>query len=269
MFNVSRRASVVTVLASLILLLAACTSDGVEQARVVAVTPTALATTPPLSVPTETSTPDPAPAPAAELTSTPQPAAAAALSTATVEPSPVATVSPTATAEAAVIESPTPAPTSTAEAPEPEEDPSAPDATPEPAAPTAVVASGELPLECYDAQVQVYRAYVDGVDALSFEGGRVSCRGAGTNAVSAAGSYRHSSGLIVQRNADFLFTDDGNAYIPYSGSLHFCLNGQPASAPFRADTVPSLLIVIDNEARRQVAQGATGPASFSDSGTQC
>jgi len=117
--------------------------------------------------------------------------------------------------------------------------------------------------------VQVYRAFVDGVDDLSFEGGRVYCGGAGTNAVSAARSYRHASGLIIQRNADYIFNDAGTAYIPYSGSVHFCMNGQPASAPVRADTVPALLVVIDNEAQRQLAQGASGPAAFTGSSSQC
>jgi hypothetical protein len=132
-----------------------------------------------------------------------------------------------------------------------------------------VTTSGEPPLECYDQQVRVYRAYVEGVDDLSFENGRVFCAGAGTNAVAAAASYRHSTGLVVSRNGDFIFNEAGTAYIPYSGSIHFCLNGQPTSAPVVADTVPSLLVVIDAEAQRQVAQGATGPAVFTPSGAQC
>ena len=136
--------------------------------------------------------------------------------------------------------------------------------------PTAVVATtDEAPLECFDRAVQVYRAFVEGVDEISFEGGRVFCSGAGANAVSAALSYRHSSGLIVQRNADFIFEEGSTAYIPYSGSVHFCVNGQPSSAPVRADTVPALLIVIDNEAQRQVAQGAIGPNAFTAGGSQC
>ena len=134
---------------------------------------------------------------------------------------------------------------------------------------TAATASGELPLECYDQQVRVYRAYVEGVDDLSFEGGRVFCAGAGTNAVAAAASYRHSTGLVVSRNGDFIFNEAGTAYIPYSGTIYFCVNGQPASAPVVAETVPSLLVVIDAEAQRQVAQGATGPAVFTPSGAQC
>jgi len=95
----------------------------------------------------------------------------------------------------------------------------------------------------------VYRAYVEGVDVISFENGQVFCNRDATNTVSAAGSYRLGSGLIMQRNADFIFNDAGTAYIPYSGSIHFCLNGQPGSAPVRANTVPALLVVIDNEDR--------------------
>lgn len=132
-----------------------------------------------------------------------------------------------------------------------------------------VVPSGEPPLECYDPQIQLYRAHVDGVDGLSFDGGKVTCVGAGTNGVSAPRSYRHSTGLVMQRGADFVFNDDGTAYIPYSGLLYFCLNGQPASAPVVADTIPALLIVIRDEAQRQVAQGAVGPTNFTASGTQC
>ena len=95
------------------------------------------------------------------------------------------------------------------------------------------------------------------------------CSGAGANAVSAASSYRHSSGIVVARNADFIFNDAGTAYIPYSGSLHFCMNGEPVSAPVRADTVPALLVVIDNEAQRQLGQGASAPVAFTSSGAQC
>ena len=47
------------------------------------------------------------------------------------------------------------------------------------------------------------------------------------------------------------------------------MDGQPASAPFRADTVPMLLVVIDNEAQRHVAGGAMPPAAFTGGGSQC
>ena len=275
----------------MILLLAACGSEAVEQAEVVSVTPTSVRTTAPLSVPTPT--PDPAPTPTTlpAVTSTPLPTstvARTALPTPTLDPDPsptaasdagpASTDAPTATGAAEVIGTPTPVPTPTAEEPEPEEDGSHSDSesdlgsasTPVAETPTAVVAaSGEAPLECYDAEVQLARAFVDGVDALSFEGGRVYCTGAGTNAVSVARSYRHSSGLVVHRNADYIFNDAGTAYIPYSGTLHFCMNGQPASAPVRADTLLALFVVIDNEAQRQLAQGASGPAAFTGSGSQC
>lgn len=87
--------------------------------------------------------------------------------------------------------------------------------------------------------------------------------------MAAAKSYRHSSGLVVQRNGDFIFNEAGTAYIPYSGTMHFCVNSQPSSAPLVAETVPSLLVVIDSEAQRQLAQGAVGPATFTDAGSQC
>lgn len=215
-------------------------------------------------------TPTPLPEPTVAATAVPEATLTATLPvptpTTSTEAPPAPTAAPTVVDATEVLETPTPLPTSpTVEQPEAEPSP-----TPVAETPTAVVAtSGEPPLECFDRDVQVYRAFVDGVDALSFEGGRVFCSGAGTNAVSAAASYRHSSGLIVQRNADFIFNETSTAYIPYSGSLHFCMNGQPASAPVRADTVPALLVVIDAEAQRQLAQGATGPASFTGSGAQC
>ena len=139
-----------------------------------------------------------------------------------------------------------------------------------PDSPTAVAATttGEAPLECFDRQIGVYRAFVDGVDELAFENGRVFCSGAGSNAVSAAASYRHSTGLVISRNADFIFNGDGT-YTNYSGLVHFCVDGQAASAPFSAATVPSLLVVIDAEAQGRVTQGAVGPASFSGAGAQC
>lgn len=301
--NTGRRVPLVVLGAALVLILAACGSGAAEQAQVASATPalvptpTSLPTTAPLAVPTATPAPAPAPtAPAAvvpEATSTPVatalptpnpiPAAETGPAPTAVpapDPSPsplpdadtapASTAVPTATVQ--VTETPTAMPTMPATEPDPqgEDNDSSTTATPVAVATTAVVAtSGEAPLECYDRDVQVYRAHVDGVDDLSFEGGRVYCSGAGTNAVSAAGSYRHSSGLVVQRNADFIFNADSTAYIPYSGSVHFCLNAQPASAPVVADTVPALLVVIDQEAQRQLGQGATAPAGFSASGAQC
>lgn len=291
MSNMNRRALIVTLWASMILGLAACGSEATEQAQVVSVPPTSVPTTSPLSVPSPTPITPPTSTALPEATSTPLPtalpaptAAPPASPTPTLAPAPTA-ASDVATASAdaaptvdadAVIETPTPVPTPTAQESETDEDSSAPgsdvgaESTPVAETPTAVVAaSSEPPLECFDRDVQVYRAHVDGVDALSFEGGRVYCTGAGTNAVSAALSYRHSSGLVVQRNGDYIFNDAGTAYIPYSGSLHFCKDGQSASAPVRADTVPALLVVIDNEAQRQVAQGASGPAAFTGGSSQC
>lgn len=286
--NLNRRALVAAVWAVVILLLAACGSDDADQAQVISVTPTSLPTTAPLALPTQTPAVVPTAAAAPLATAVP-------VATAEPTPTPLATPtsapvpapSPTAiSAEADAVESPTPlpteipAPTATAipaSTPAPTATP-IPSATevpvvteePEVATPTAVVvASGEPPLECYDAEVRVYRAYVEGVDTISMVGGSVHCSGAGTNAVSAAASYRHSSGLIMQRNADFIFNEDGTAYIPYSGALHFCVDGQALSAALRADTVPSLLVVIDNEARRLVSEGAVGPAAFSSAGSLC
>jgi len=272
----------------MVLLLAACASDAPEQAQVAVVPPTAVPTTAPLSAPT--ATPFPAPTstalPAATSTPVPPPAAtptlapavtptqeatAASPTTTTADAAPAPTELPTATVAAEVVETPTAVPTSTPEVPATEEAPE-PEPTPTlvPVTPTVVaVVSGEPPLECYDQTVKVYLGFVDGVDALSFEGGRVYCSGAGTNAVSAAASYRHSSGLVIQRNADYIFNEGGTAYIPYSGTVHFCLEGQPASAPIRAETVPALLVIIDSEAQRQLAQGATAPAGFTGGGSQC
>lgn len=258
------------------LLLAACGSGAGEQARVVSVPPTSVATTAPLSVPTAIPVPAPRSAPLPELTSTPPPTptVAPAPTAPTLDPAPSPTTAsdtappPDATTAtgAEIIETPTPVPTPTAEEPEPEADVS----TPVAATPTAVVvASGEPPLECWDRDVQLARAFVESIDDLSFEGGRVYCTGAAANGVSAARSYRHSSGLVVQRHADFIFNDAGTGYIPYSGSLHFCMNGQPASAPVRADTLLALFVVIDNEAQRELAQGAVGPAAFTASGSRC
>jgi len=241
----------------MLLLLAACGSGVAEQTQVVSVTPTSVATTAPLSVPTVTPVPTPTSTAVPQATSTPLPTVTAA-PTPTLEPAPspaaasddaVASTDATAEADPAeVIETPTPVatpietpiPTST---PEAQEDDAEPAPIPTEAPTTAVAATGEAPVECYDPDVKVYRGFVDGVDALSFEGGRVFCTGAGTNNVSAALSYRHF--------------------------IHFCMNGQPASAPVRADRVPTLLVVIDSEAQRQLAQGASAPAGFTGSGTQC
>lgn len=288
---------------SLMLLFAACASGASDADSVVAAaavsSPTSLPTTAPLALPTPTPSPSPAPAFPTPLpatvptviptalpaptgiqdpapTTAPTPAATAPAETATAQASPAPTAIAEATAAPLVVESPTPAP-----APSPPPAPAPTSETAPTTAPTAestvvvgtptavVVATGEPPLECYDRDVRVYRAFVDQVDSLSFEGGRVYCSGAGTNAVSAAASYRHSSGLVIQRNGDFIFNDAGTAYIPYSGTVHYCLNAQPASAPVRADTVPSLLVVIDQEAQRQVAQGAIPPRGFTGGGAQC
>lgn len=261
-------------MASIALVLAACGTDGAEQAQVVAATATPIPTTPPVSAPTSTpvptATPVPAPtatplptstvAPTAVPAPTPEPAATP---TAAPDVAPAPTVAPTATVAAEIVATPTPLPTATAEQADPV-------ATAVTETPTAVVAAaGEPPLECFDRDVQVYRGFVEGVDVLTFEGGRVYCSGAGTNAVSVAGSYRHSSGLVVQRNGDFILNNAGTDYIPYSGTMHFCMNGQPASAFVVADSVPALLVVIDSEAQRQRAQGASGPVTFTASGTQC
>lgn len=296
--KMNRRALMVALWISMVLLLAACASDAGEQAQVVSVPPTAVPTTAPLAVPTAipTSVPTPTVEPQPPATSTPIPAPV----TPTVPPAPTAEPTPPPVTDSAaaqesadtpepepteIVETPTPVATPTAEATETPDAASDPaqdvtdtdpdpdvgtEATPVPETPTAiVVASGEPPLECYDAEVQLYRAFVDGVDALSFEGGRVYCGGAGTNAVSAERSYRHSTGLIVQRNANYLFNNAGTGYIPFSGFVHFCSDGQPASAPVTAETVPALLVVIDAEAQRQVAQGASAPAAFGGSGAQC
>lgn len=260
------------------LLLAACGSEASEQAQVVAATATPIATTAPIAVPTATPDPTPTAVPQATPTPLPTPVPPPTLvptALPTLAPPPSTAVAEPAPATADVLETPTAAPTPLpTAAPEPTvavEDASGSDSVPTPSVTVTAVAavSGEPPLECYDAEVQVYRAFVDGVDVLSFEGGRVYCSGAGTDEVSAAGSYRHSSGLVVSRNADYIFDDAGTAYIPYSGSVHFCMSGQAASAPVRADTVPALLIVIDNEAQRQIAQGASRPLAFSGGGSQC
>ena len=300
--NIAGRAAMLA-MGIAVLLVAGCGTGETEQTQVASVTPTAIATTAPVALPTATATAEPTPTvavvPVATSTPLPEPTAEP---TPTVEPTTAADVAeesvpaPTEPAAAAPTptevatesgsdeETPTPTvePTAAVEAPTPEPDGSAVEsdigdadsggdtaatATPEPT-PT-VSASGEPPVECYDRDVKIYRGFVDGVDSLSFENGRVYCSGAGTNAVSAAASYRHSSGLVVQRNGDFIFNAEGTAYIPYSGTVHFCMNGQPGSAPVRADTVPALLVVIDNEAQRQVAQGASSPAGFSGGAADC
>ena len=272
-------------------LLAACGSDAAEQqAQVVTEAPTAIPTTPPLEVPTVTPVPAPAATPIPTSTPTPAPAPTETPSVApTAEPTaaPVETSADADTdASADTAPEPTAAPAPTA-TPEPAETPTAtpiptpiPTATPETAedlggvdpvpasntdpTPTAViVTSNEPPLECYDPVIAIYRAFVDGVDSLSFEGGRVTCIGAATNRVSAARSYRHLSGLVVSRNNNYIFNSAGTGYINFSGQIHFCLNGQASSAPIQSATVPSLLNVIEAEIQRQVAQGAVGPASFS------
>lgn len=135
--------------------------------------------------------------------------------------------------------------------------------------PTAVVSSGELPLECYDRKIQLYRGFVEGNDSVSFESGRVYCNPASTQGVSAGRSYRHKSGLVVQRYADYQLNSEGTGYTNFSGLIHFCSNGQAQSAPIVATTVPQLLVVIDNETRNQIAQGAAAPGAFTPSGSQC
>ena len=294
MSKMVRRALTLTLGTSALLLAASCSSEPIEQTQIAVVPPTAVATTAPVAMPTApppTATPAPtATAVPAAPTSTPAPTPTAAP---TAEAPPAPTTEPTSaaapaddavaadpTATPTADPAPTPTPTVAVETPtetptpaETDEVAATPTAEPSPTAEasdaSAVATSGEPPLECYDQQVRVYRAYVEGVDDLSFEGGRVFCAGAGTNAVAAAASYRHSTGLVISRNGDFIFNEAGTAYIPYSGSIHFCLNGQPASAPVVAETVPSLLVLIDAEAQRQVAQGATGPAVFTPSGAQC
>ncbi len=287
--KLARRLLLTAVGTSLTLLVSCGGSAPVEQAQLVTATPTAVATTPPLTVPTETPVPDPTATALPAFTPTPTPAAAP---TPTAEPdtptpvpdpnpNPTATPAPaepaddpapTATPEAAATATPipTPIPTSTPEQQAADDDTDL-GAVPPIAAttPTVVVATGEPPLECYDRAVDLYRGFVEGVDTLSFEGGRVYCNGAGTNAVSAARSYRHATGLIVNRNADYLFNGAGTGYINFSGTMHFCMEGAAASSPFQAATVPQLLLVIDSEALRQVAQGATPPASFNGGGAQC
>lgn len=167
---------------------------------------------------------------------------------------------------------PTPVPIVAATAAEVEAEEPAIEASPTPTplaeAPAAAV-SGAPPIECYDAVIKLYRGFVDGVDELGFEDGRVQCGAAASTTVAASRSYRHSSGLVVQRNANYIFNDAGTGYIPYSGAMHFCSDGQPASLAISAETVPQLLVLIDNEARRQIAQGMTGPATFSEAGSQC
>ena len=277
--------------AGLVLLLIGCAgSDDVEPTQVAAVAPTSVPTTPPLEVPTVTPVPTPTSAPVPAATATPLP-----VPTATLVPAPTATAAPEPTTAAAdsgadaapeptsapdptavptAVETPTPIPTSTpipTPTPEQGDDPAVGTGVPPVSeSPTAVVApSGGLPLECYDRNVQVYRGFVEGIDSLSFEIGRVYCNASTNAGVSAARSYRHQSGLVVQRSADFLFNSSGTGYINYSGFIHFCLNGQAENAPIVADTVPQLLIVIDNETRNQIAQGAVAPGSFTASGTAC
>jgi len=287
MSNMKRGALTLALGAAMVVFLAACGSEATEQTQVVSVTPTSIPLTAPLSVPTATPIPTPLPTAAPAATSTPVPTA---LPAATVAPAATATPIPdqapeptTVVADAAPAATAVATPTAAAAAPEiavptatvepaGEDDAADPDptSTPVPETPTAVVvASGEPPLECFDPDLQIYRAFVDGVDSLSFDGGKVTCIGAATNAVSAARSYRHSSGLIVQRAANYIFNDTGTGYIPFSGLMHFCVNSQPVAAPIVAESVPALLFVIDAEAQRQLAQGASGPALFTSNGTQC
>lgn len=291
MSNIRRGVRALGLVAALVVLLGACASEAPDQAQVITDAPTAVPTTPPLTVPTETPVPTaipvpeatatPIPTPTAEPTPTveptPAPTATAAPAAAESEPEPTAApaeVAPTATAVPVPTEAPTPLPTpiptATAEAtegdtpvgvdPVPATDPTA--------TAVVVVTSNEPPLECYDPVISIYRAFVDGVDSLSFEGGRVTCIGAATNGVSAARSYRHLSGLVISRNANYIFNSAGTGYINFSGAVHFCINGQASSAPIQSATVPSLLNVIEAEIQRQVAQGATGPTAFSGT-AQC
>lgn len=259
--------------------------------------PTPVPTPLPQPLPTPVSTPLPQPTVtpvATALATTPEPepdptAAPSVASAPEVEPIPdpttTASAAPTAPTAATAVatptvavdtaETPTLVPTAVAAGSE-TQDPAS-DAEVDPGSvvtvvetPTAVaVASGEPPLECFDRDLQFPRAYIEGVDNLSFDGGTVYCTGDARDAVSVARSYRHSSGLVIQRNADFIFNETSTAYIPYSGAVHFCVNGQPGSAPVRADSVPALLVVIDTEAQRQVAQGASAPAAFTGGGSQC
>lgn len=296
---VKRAALLSTICATAVLFLAACSSDAADDgALVAAVGPTAVPTTAPIAQPTATPVPTPSlpdaptPLPVPDSTATPVPTATVAPTPTVVETAPTAeaaptpeaapeaTPAPTATA-APVIADPTAVPAATATPTGQTVDPSAgvdptavdPDSGTDPVAanPTAVpvVPTGEAPLECFDRQLGIYRAFVDGVDEISFEGGRVFCNGAGTNAVSAAASYRHSTGLVVSRNADFVLNDAGTGYTNHSGLIHFCIDGQPSSVPFEAATVPSMLIIIDGTAQGQVAQGAVGPASFTGAGATC
>lgn len=300
LLNVDRRTLTLVLGVALVLSVGACGSEPAPQPQIVAAAPTSVATTAPLTapsatptvVPTATATPVPAapsPVPTSVPTPTAAPTATSVPPTSTPVPSQAAVAETTPVSEdesnvepavepTVLIETPTPVPTATptltpAE-PEVEGDSLAvePDATETPLenVPTAVVVvSGEPPIECYDAVINLYRGFVDGVDALAFEGGRVQCGAAASTTVTASRSYRHSSGLVVQRNANYIFDESGTGYVPYSGAMHFCSNGQPASVLIRAETVPSLLVVIDSEARRQIAQGVTGPVTFSEAGAQC
>jgi len=291
MSNLGRCLRAVFLAAAVALAVGACSSDGTENAQQVAtLAPTAVPTTPPLTVPTVTPIPTPTPVPEATATPVPSPTAAP---TATPEPEPTATAAPVTSAEDSTSDTSEPAPTAAptaTPAPAPTEAPTPlptpiPTATPEagdsdtPAGveplsttettPTAVVVTaGEPPLECYDPVIAIYRAFVDGVDSLSFDGGKVTCVGAATNRVSAARSYRHSSDLVISRNNNYIFNSDNTGYINFSGAVHFCLNGQASSAPIQSATVPSLLNVIEAEVLRQLGQGATGPSSFSGT-SQC
>lgn len=270
----------------------ACGADSSEQAQVVAVTPTPfqqalVPTTAAVTVPTPVPSPTPVVLPSAVATLVPSPTAEP-----TPEPTPTAVATPTGetdvspdpTATPIATAAPVPSPTTAAaaqseqaeaggtdtdEAGETESDGTEGTSAAGGLTPTAVAATGEAPLECYDPVLKIYRGFVEGVDSISFEAGRVECGGAGSNDVSAARTYRHSSGLIVQRNANYILNDSGTSYVPYSGTIHFCLDGQPSSTAVVADTVPALLVVLDSQAQHQLIQGATPPAAFGASGTQC
>lgn len=249
-------------------LITGCGSQTTDSAQVDLVEPTAIPTTAPLVAPTATPVPTPAP------TATPLPPAPTATPAPTETPVPTVAPAPTSPPPTPVSEPTSAEPTVAPEATPTPEPTSVPAETPVPETPTGVatetpVPSGEPSVECYDREVQLDRALVEGVDVVTFEGGKVYCVGAGTNAVSAARSYRLSSGLVVQRTADFIFDETGTGYIPYSGIMHFCLDGQPASAPIRANSLPELFLVTDAEAQRQISQGATPPTLFTNNGAQC
>ena len=283
---------IVVLWASMMIGLAACGSETDDQAQLIVAAPTSIATTAPLSAPTPTLEPTavptvaPAPSPIPTATptviptatatpvSTPAPSsepAPAAPAVSVDEPTPEPTSEPTAV-PATPTTVPTPLPTAVVDEPDTDNDTSGVAVTATSTAaptPTPQVSAVEPPLECYDTIIRLYRGYVEATDALAFEGGRVSCGAPASSTVTADRSYRHASGLVVQRNANYIFDDAGTGYIPYSGAMHFCSSGQPASVLISAETVPSLLVVIDNEARRQIAEGMSAPVTFSGAGTTC